>query len=62
MKPQSNCYDCQKRKPGCHSACDTYKQWKENLYKKKPRPSYDAKNLEFDVMDRINARRRRMNG
>ena len=62
MKQQSNCYDCKKRKPGCHGTCDTYKQWKENLYKGKPKPSYDAKNLEFDIMERINARRRRMNG
>ena len=25
------CYECEDRAPGCHSGCDRYKAWKEEL-------------------------------
>lgn len=30
-KPSSCCYNCEKRKVGCHSSCEDYKQFKINL-------------------------------
>ena len=26
--PKSGCYQCEDRKPSCHSSCERYKAWK----------------------------------
>ena len=31
MRPKNNCMDCPDRKVGCHSTCESYKRFREEL-------------------------------
>ena len=37
------CFDCQKRKPGCHSKCQEYKEWQAGHLAKKKKISEQKK-------------------
>lgn len=32
-KPNSPCYNCQDRRPGCHGECDRFAEYQERLQK-----------------------------
>ena len=53
---KSKCYGCDKRYPGCHDHCDTYKEWKEKHDERKAQIQ-KAKNADSDIrhykIDRI---------
>lgn len=47
MKPQSPCYNCKNRKANCHSNCDDYLAYKQELNEYNERRN-KQKNIEAD--------------
>ena len=47
MKSKSPCLNCPDRTIGCHSACDKYKQFQENLAEEKAL-AYEARRKESE--------------
>lgn len=53
------CYKCTDRKPGCHSVCEKYIEWKSE-YQEHKKAIDDIKNIENEFMGMVHNRSERI--